>query len=203
MGRSLLKFNERVSMRITIASALAAGLLLTGCQGVRDTFGTPEPNPGPCPNALALYDAHRLVEIRGEELVFENVGFTGEILNVASLCRYTDRNASPIDMEMGVRLAFGRGPAAVGDTHTYELFVAVTRTDRVVIHREVFPITVRFEPGQDRVELIEDFDRILIPRAEADTSGVNFEVIVGFELTEEQLQFNRDGLRFRVDAGQG
>lgn len=189
-------------MRITIASALAAGLLLSGCQGVRDTLGTPEPNPGPCPNALALYDAHRLVEIRGEELIFENVGFTGEILNVASLCRYTDRNASPITMEMGVRLAFGRGPAAIGDTRTYDLFVAVTRTDRAVIHRETFPITVTFEPGQDRVELIEDFDRISIPRAEADTSGVNFEVIVGFELTEEQLEFNRSGLRFRVDAGQ-
>ena len=190
-------------MRITIASALAAGLLLTGCQGVRDTFGTPEQNPGPCPNALSLYDAHRLVEMQGEALIFENVGFTGEILNVASLCRYTDRRADPIEMEMGVRLAFGRGPAAVGDTHTYELFVAVTRTDRAIIHREVFPITVTFEPGQDRVEFIEAFDRIAIPRAEADTSGVNFEVIVGFELTEEQLEFNRDGLRFRVDAGQG
>lgn len=190
-------------MRITIASAIAAGLLLTGCQNVQETFGTPEPNPGPCPNALALYDAHRLVEMRGEELIFANVGFTAEILNVASLCRYSDRDASPINMEMGVRLAFGRGPAAIGDTRTYELFVAVTRTDRAVIHREVFPITVQFEPGQDRVELIEDFANISIPRAEADTSGVNFEVIVGFELTQEQLEFNRDGLRFRVDAGQG
>lgn len=189
-------------MRITLAGALTAALLLSGCQNVRDRLSDPEPNPGPCPNALSLYDAHRLVEINGD-MIFENVGFTGEILNVASLCRYTDQRATPIDMEMVVRMAFGRGPAAAGDTKTYTLFVAVTRTDNAVIHREDFPITVTFEPGQDRVEVIEEFSSISIPRVEANTSGVNFEVLVGFELTEEQLEFNRSGLRFRVDAGQG
>ncbi|MCP2678407.1 hypothetical protein NHF45_02550 [Maricaulaceae bacterium NA33B04] len=190
-------------MRITIAGAITAALLLSGCQSVRERLSDPVPNPGPCPNALALYDAHRLVEIRGEDLVYENVGFTGEILNVASLCRYTDEDARPIDMEMGVRMAFGRGPAAVGETKTYTLFVAVTRTDNIVIHREDFPITVTFERGQDRVEVVEEFSNISIPRAEANTSGVNFEVLVGFDLTDEQMDFNRSGLRFRVDAGQG
>ncbi len=190
-------------MRTTIAGAITAALLLSGCQSVREGLTEPEPNPGPCPNALALYDAHRLVEIEGDNLVYENVGFTAEILNVASFCRYTDQDARPIDMEMGVRMGFGRGPAAVGDTKTYTLFVAVTRTDDVVIHREDFPITITFEPGQDRVEVIEEFPSISIPRAEANTSGVNFEVLVGFELTDEQLEFNRSGLRFRVDAGQG
>jgi hypothetical protein len=190
-------------MRITIASAITAALLLSGCQGTRNLLAEQEPNPGPCPNALTLYDAHRYVQINGDDLVYENVGFTGEVLNVASLCRYTDQRATPIDMEMGVVMAFGRGPAAVGDTQTYSLFVAVTRTDDLVIHRESYPITVEFEPGEDRVEIVQEFPSILIPRAEANTSGVNFEVLVGFELTEEQLEFNRSGLRFRVDAGQG
>ena len=188
-------------MRLKSLAVFAAALALAGCQSVRDTLAEPEPNPGPCPNALALYDAHRLVQINGEETVFENVGFTGEILNVVSRCRYTDREASPIDMELGVRMAFGRGPAAAGDTHTYELFVAVTGLDSVVLDKRVFPVTVEFERGQDRVEVDEVFDPILIPRAAPDTSGANYEVLVGFELTEEQLDFNRSGLRFRVDAG--
>lgn len=189
-------------MRLSAASVLAAALMLTGCQSVRDTLGDQEPNPGPCPNALALYDAHRLVELNGDDLLYENVGFTAEILNVVGRCRYTDARISPIDMQVGVRMAFGRGPAAVGTEKTYQLFVAVTRTDSVVIERQVFPVTVRFERGQERVELVEEFDPITIPRATATTSGSNFEVLLGFELTEEQLQFNRDGLRFRVSAGQ-
>lgn len=189
-------------MRLQTFAVFTAALALAGCQSVGERLGDREPNPGPCPNALALYDAHRLVEIKGEDLVYENVGFTGEILNVVSRCRYTDRDASPIDMELGLRLGFGRGPAAEGATRTYDMFVAVTGFDSVVIEKQTFPVTVEFPAGRDRVEVEQVFDPIRIPRAEADTSGVNFEVLVGFELSEEQLEFNRSGLRFRVDAGQ-
>ena len=189
-------------MRLSVLSLSVAALALAGCSTVRDTLSDPAPNPGPCPNALALYDAHRLVEIQGENPTFENVGFTAEVLNVASNCRYTDRNADPIHMEMAVRMAFGRGPAAQGDTKTYEMFLAVTRTDRAVIDRRVYPITVTFEPGEDRVEVIEEFNSIELPRVSPTTSGANYEILVGFELTDEQLEFNRSGLRFRVRAGQ-
>lgn len=182
----------------SIAAVFAAALVLSGCQSVRDRLDGPQPNPGPCPNALSLYDAHRLVEFRGEEQVLGNVGFTGEILNVAGTCTYTDARVSPIDMQMAIRFAFGRGAAAEGSEKTFYYFVAVTRTDRVVIAREVFPVTVRFAPGETRVELTEEISTITIPRAEATTSGSNFEVIVGFELTPEQVEFNRSGLRFRV-----
>ena len=41
---------------------------------------------------------------------------------------------------------------------------------------------------------------LVIPRADDSISGVNFEVIVGFELTPQQLEFNRSGNRFRLDA---
>jgi hypothetical protein len=189
-------------MRLKALTVFAAALALAGCQSVRNPLSEPEPNPGPCPNALALYDAHRLVQINGEDILFANVGFTGEIINVVSRCRYTDRDATPIDMEVGVRMAFGRGPAAEGSTQTYTMFVAVTGLDSVVIHKQTFPVTIEFRPGQDRVEATEIFDPVAIPRANPDTSGVNFEVLVGFELTEDQLEFNRSGLRFRVDAGQ-
>lgn len=182
----------------SIAAIFAAALVLSGCQSVRDRLDGAQPNPGPCPNALSLYDAHRLVEFRGDELTLGNVGFTGEILNVARDCAYTDERATPIDLQLAAQFAFGRGAAAEGSEKTYYYFVAVTRTDNVVIEREVFPITVRFEPGQDRVEVTEEISSILIPRAEATTSGSNFEVIIGFVLTPEQIEFNRSGLRFRV-----
>lgn len=194
-------------MRFAVISLAAATLTLAGCQGVRNTLSGPEPNPGPCPNALSLYDAHRIVNFAGPEIVYGNVGFTGEILNVAGSCTYTDRTATPIDMEMGMRLGFGRGPAAVGDSHTYQLFITVVRLDPQrnflgVIHRENFEVTANFPAGEDRVEIVEEFSSIRIPRAEPDTSGANFEVLVGFELTDEQLEFNRSGMRFRVTAGQ-
>lgn len=184
----------------SLAALAASAGLLAGCQSVASVLESPEPNIGPCPSALSLYDAHRLVEVEGDEVVYENVGFTGEILGVRSLCSYYGER--PIIANLEIDMGFGRGPAARGDTHTYEYFVAVTRRDLAVIRKEVFPIVVEFRPGQDRVYLTEEIEAISIPRAEEGTSGANFEIIVGFELTPEQIEFNRSGQRFRVSAGQ-
>ena len=184
----------------SFAILAAATVMLTGCQTVTDVFTDAPPNIGPCPSALSLYDAHRIVELEGGEVRYENVGFTAEIIGVRSLCTYYgDR---PIIANLELDIGFGRGPAARGDSHTYEYFVAVTRRDIAVIEKQVFPITVRFRAGEDRVFLTETIDAISIPRATEETSGTNFEILAGFELTEEQIAFNRSGQRFRVGAGQ-
>jgi hypothetical protein len=177
-------------------------IALAACQSARNIVAPQAPNPGPCPNALSLYDAHRLVQINGDAILYENVGFTGEILRVESSCLYSDRDGTPISSTVEIIMAFGRGPAAVGQTHTYELFLTVTGFNDVIIDKLVYPVTVTFEPGEDRVSVIERFDPVVIPRASGSTSGTNFEILVGFELDEEQIDFNRRGLRFRVNAGQ-
>ncbi|PIW31929.1 MAG: hypothetical protein COW29_00340 [Rhodobacterales bacterium CG15_BIG_FIL_POST_REV_8_21_14_020_59_13] len=173
---------------------------LAGCSSLDRVFSDAPDNPGPCPSALALYDAHRIVELTEQPATIESVGFTGEINGVRSLCRYYE--TEPITANLEIDFGFGRGPAAQGNEHTFTYFVAVTRRDRVVIYREDFPITVRFAPGQDRVYMTESLNRITIPRATETTSGTNFEIIVGFDLTPEQIAWNRAGQRFRVNAGQ-
>jgi hypothetical protein len=178
----------------------AAALSLASCGSVRGAFADDE-NSGPCPNAFALFDAARVVEFRDPGVEdFSNVMYTAEIQAVRSLCRYY--NERPIDSDIELEIGFGRGPAASDDEHTYNLWVAVTRTDVVVLERDVFPIRVRFPRGQDRVYLRREIENITIPRAEESTSGTNFEILVGFEVTPEQLEFNRLGKRFTLDAAQ-
>lgn len=187
----------------TIASLAVLGLALSGCStldAVSSALDDPEPNIGPCPAAFALYDAHRVVEFANNEEVYANVGFTGEILNVRSQCSYYGDN--PILANLEIDLGFGRGPAAQGNSHTYEYFVAITRVNIGVIEKEIFPLQVRFSGDEDRTFLTETIDAISIPRAEPGTSGSNFEILVGFELSDEELAYNRSGRRFRVIAGQ-
>ncbi len=183
---------------VTTASGLSA------CKSTADALNmgdaATKQNAGPCPRAFSLYEASRIVEFRDNEQRFENVGFTGEINNVRSLCRYY--NEEPIDSNLEITFDLGRGPAASQNTATYEYFVAVTRKNVDVINKEVFPMQVTFPAGKDRVRVVEEVEKIIIPRATATTSGVNFEIIVGFELTESQRQFNAEGRRFRLSAGQ-
>lgn len=188
--------------KFLFAGALIAILALSGCRSTKEALAigdAAEANPGPCPRAFALYDAARIVEIKGAES-FANVGFTGEIGKIRSLCRYYGEQ--PIVADLEIDMDFGRGPAASGQEAVYEYFVAVTRKNVAVIHKEIFPIQVRFPAGSDRVSLTEKIDKITIPRAGENTSGVNFEIMVGFQVTDEQRAFNADGKRFRVSAGQ-
>jgi hypothetical protein len=46
----------------------------------------------------------------------------------------------------------------------------------------------------------EDVTGIVIPRADVHVSGANFEVLVGFDVTPQMAEFNRNGERFRVNA---
>ena len=190
------------TLRNLSALVLIAALGLSGCRTAKEVLAVgeaAEKNPGPCPEAFALYEASRLVEFRGAE-AYANVGFTAEIEKVRSLCRYV--GDSPISADLTLDIAFGRGPAAQESQATYQYFVAVTRKNIDVIEKQTFPISITFPAGEDVVYATENVGEIIIPRANDTTSGANFEIIVGFELTPEQIAFNADGKRFRVSAGQ-
>lgn len=194
-------------IKMTTAALVLSAVLLTGCRTTQEAFAVGEAaenNPGPCPRAFSLYDASRIVEFKGGAERFENVGFTGEIGKIRSLCRYY--GTRPIEGDIDINFDFGRGPAA-GDlsapaSATYEYFVAVTRKNIAVINKQVFPLQVNFPAGQDRVSIAEKVDKFVIPRADEGTSGENFEIIIGFVLTEPQRKFNAEGKRFRVSVGQ-
>lgn len=189
---------------LTSLLGLSVATSMTACKGTAKALNVGDAatkqNAGPCPRAFALYDAARLVEFRGDKQRFSNVGFTGEITNVRSLCRYY--NTEPIEADLEITFDLGRGPMATQNTATYEYFVAVTRRNIDVINKEVFPLQVTFPAGQDRIRVTEKIDSIIIPRATETTSGLNFEIIIGFQLTSEQRKFNADGRRFRLSAGQ-
>ncbi|UPT61690.1 MAG: Tat pathway signal sequence domain protein [Hyphomonadaceae bacterium JAD_PAG50586_4] len=157
------------------------------------------PNVGPCPLMGVLYDSARIVDFaQAGQQRYANIQYTGEMNGVRGLCRYVD--ADPITMALEVDMSFGRGPAATAERHTYRYWVAVARRGRAPIEKVYFDVDVEWERGEVVANHREQIERIVIPRANPEISGENFEILVGFELTPEQLQFNRDGRRFRIDA---
>ena len=157
-------------------------------------------NAGPCPYAKTLYDAARYVEFTEGKTASANVGFTGEIQGIAAGCAYKDDQ--PITMAMEVLFELGKGPQAEGNSKTFHYWVAVTDRNREVLAKQSFDLKVDFPSGQDRVYKREQIGSIVIPRATATTSGANFEVLVGFDVTPEMADFNRQGKRFRLNVGQ-
>lgn len=156
-------------------------------------------NAGPCPFVKVLYDAGRYHEFAGGQELANNVLYSGEIQGVSAGCQYRDDD--PIKVSTRVLFSLGKGPKATSDTKTFRYWVAVTDRNRSVLAKEWFDLPVRFN-GRERVDVEDMIEGIVIPRAALTTSGSNFEVLIGFEVTPEMAAFNRAGKRFRVNAGQ-
>ncbi|MEM7663533.1 MAG: hypothetical protein AAF742_09260 [Pseudomonadota bacterium] len=188
------------SFRLVSLFACAA-LLLSACSSRSGSIGAAlddRRNAGPCPTAGALYDASRIIEFAGEAERYPEITYTGEISGVRLYCRYV--GDEPILAEVEVDFAFGKGPQGTERYHDYNYYVTVMRRNSRVLNRETFTVQADFRDKQ--VTAVRDLvGRITIPRLDDTISGANFEVLVGFELTDAQLQFNRDGKRFRLDAG--
>lgn len=155
-------------------------------------------NAGPCPFVKVLYDAGRYHEFKDNRESASQVMYTGEIQGISAGCAY--KGDDPIQVAMELLFSFGKGPQATADEKTYRYWVAVTDRNREIIAKEWFDLPVRFN-GADRVTVRDKLEGITIPRAAVTTSGSNFEVLVGFEVTPQMAAFNRDGKRFRVTAG--
>lgn len=189
-------------MKSRLLLTFAGVLMLASCSGTAKNIAkmgkAPQKNEGPCPAALVLWDAARKVDI-GEPETYRNVGFTGEIERVRSFCTYV--GTDPIKADLEIDFAFGRGPAAKGDEADYPYFVSVTRKDIAVLDKQTYNQRIHFKKGENVVHKTVRIDRIIIPRADKDVSGVNFEIISGFVLNDKELKFARSGKRFRIDAG--
>lgn len=185
-----------------IPALIAAATLLAACSStapVAEVFDTRQ-NAGPCPSAGSIYGAERIVEFKSDSASrYSDITYTGEIVGVELYCRYAD--GDPIIAEMDIDFAFGKGPQADSNVHDYTYFIAVTRRNRGVLEKQRFAVRADFD-GELVTGTRQRIDTIRIPRVDETISGANFEILVGFELTDEQLEFNTSGNRYRLDAGQ-
>lgn len=143
--------------------------------------------PPACPRATILNDGATVTKFRdgpGRDLT--DVTARAEIVDVAVDCDY-DRGG--VDVAMQVAIAATRGPADRARAADFDYFVAIADARRNILAKEVFRVRLEFPQTQSRVGTVEQIEpRIpLKDRAE----GVDYEIVVGFQLTPEELEWNR------------
>jgi hypothetical protein len=158
-------------------SIVAAAIALSACNRT----------PPACPRATILGDGATITQFRdgpGRDLT--DVLAQAEIVDAAVDCDY-DR--SGVDVSMQIAIAATRGPADRARVADFDYFVAVADAQRNILAKEVFRVRFNFPDTQSRVGTVEQIEpRIpLKDRAE----GVNYQIVVGFQLTPEQLEWNR------------
>jgi len=142
-----------------------------------------------------LYDAARYHQFKNDVQTTAAAMWTGEINGIQSECAYT--GTDPIQVGMDVSFSLGRGPQAEGQTNVYHYWIAVTERDKTVLAKQQFELPVTFAEGQQKIDVNTRLEGIYIPRKDITVSGSNFEVLIGFDVTPQMAEFNREGKHFR------
>ncbi len=147
---------------------------------------------GFCPAASILGDAELMTKFSGSGRDITNVAFEAEFLGIRTNCsfgrEFRRRFAySQVNIEVEAVL----GSTAVPQTMTIPYFIAVVNPDtQQVILREVYELEADFTRNRRTVRLRDQVDRIKIPVVENE-DALQYEFIVGFELTPDEVAFNR------------
>lgn len=115
-------------------------------------------------------------------------------------CTYSGKNAT-VDIKLAFEGMLGpRGRTSASDKpfFSYPFFVAVTAPDGKILAKEVFGASMTYGTDQDTQTYYESL-RQIIPIADP-ARGARYKVLVGFQLSQDQLNQNRAFIRRQNEA---
>lgn len=147
----------------------------------------PDPQPTGCPRVSIVGDAAQLVTFRpgaGRDLT--DITMRGVIAGFDGGCEYFEDH---VGVTMRLSIVAERGPAGSNNDANFNYFIAVADPQERILNKEIFATSVTFPVGGSQAGTLETLEyRIPLDRP---ASGSFYRVLVGFQLTPDQLEYNR------------
>jgi hypothetical protein len=160
--------------RLLVPLAVLAVTVLAGCAS-REV---------PCPQVLKVQDAERLTRFEGTGRDLTDTLFEAQVGQITGSCG-VDEGA--IDMTMQVQFVATRGPADRSRQGDFGYFVAIVDSGGAVLARQAFDSSFEFVEGKSRTGVVEELEQ----RIPASSGAPPYTIYVGFQLSPEELAFNR------------
>ena len=172
--------SSSATFRALCAATIAAGL--SGCSG------EPAPLfPPVCPVSGILRDAADLTQFRGAGTDLTDMVVDGRITGLGGKCSLDD--SKHLRTSLTIDLDLTRGPASHNRTEDVTYFVSVTK-GQTILDKRAFHLAAAFPGNADHVRLRTDPIDLVLP-IDDKTLGDAYAVLVGFQLTPAELDFNR------------
>lgn len=177
---------SRFSLSLGLA-VLAPLLALAGCGPKTNEF------PPACPTPTFLRDLSDLIRYQpgsqGRDLT--DLEVRARLTALKGRCEEDSTTALSTVIEVNLELF--RGPAMRGRQTQVPIFLAILDRGEIV-NKQIFPIAFEFPPNVDRATITTPPIGMSLPINER-KSGADYGLIVGFQLTPEELANNgRRGL---------
>jgi len=163
---------------LLVASALA----LTGC-------GTDNPKGFICPAAAGLMDASTLTALRPGSTDPSGAIYKIDITRVVTNCEY-DRDDGKITARIGIAFTASRPPDGDSAQYTVPYFIGLSLDGSSIVDKKVYNVQFAFAPGQASTTFTEVVDNFEFT-PNADKKPTDYEMLVGIQLTKDQLDYNR------------
>ncbi len=183
---------RRMRAAAAAVAALAATLALAACGGDSDLKGSVKELLGTaaskCPRGVVLNDARHLVDVAAGGTGVADARIAASIGNLTVDC---DGKSDGLHIVLSVPFDVRRGPKLESGSLVFSLpyFVAVTDRYGKVLAKRVFEVPVTMGGDQKGASAVEQVEQLIPPSYGKE--GTEFVIYAGFQLTAEQLDFNR------------
>ncbi|WOF73111.1 hypothetical protein QMT40_000737 [Parvibaculaceae bacterium PLY_AMNH_Bact1] len=143
----------------------------------------------PCPGVGILGGTENLTSFSGAGNDITDIALTAELERVVSRCEY-DIDDGIIYVDLAVRGVAEIGPAAASREVTVPMFIALTEINSRVLRKDTFLLPLTFEGNQRTTRFIHTIEETKVPYV-ARIDGSAYEILVGFQLTPEELAYNK------------
>lgn len=177
-----------------LKTALAMVIATLGVNACAGNWWEDKKETRPCPKVSILADAATVTVFRdgpGRDLT--DIVHQGEIVGFAGACLYDTDKATgdgKLEVELSLDLAAVRGPADTSRRAALRYFVSLTDAALTVLTRETYDVAAEFPGNRTQAKIEKQPIYMTLPIKKGQT-GNDFHVFVGFQLTRDQLDYNR------------
>lgn len=185
----MLSQSRRIFRQFRALKVLMSGLVtlmvLAACTSADD-------DPRACPRVAILDDAANVTVFNEPGAVdLTDVVARAALSNIRGGCEYFDEE---VDVTFDVTLSAERGAALSGNQTSFDYFVTILDPTGIVIAKQVFRTPVVFPEGVFRAGALESLEQTIpLPVEGADARA--YSILLGFQLTPEQVKYNRRSRR--------
>ena len=171
--------------------------LLSGCADMQKSFSqmkwpnwskptTAKMASANCPQVSAMPDLDSITDMRGTDIVTQT-----SLSSISSTCDTKDLNTT-VRLNLGFKSKLG--PAGVKDAsseanYSIPYLIAVISPKGEIISKDIFAVSLTYKKGQTEMSYNDILEQI-IPLEKAGTAS-QYKIMIGFQLSEPQLAFNR------------
>jgi hypothetical protein len=175
-----------MKIRLKYIAVLATLAVIAGC--------TNDKTRGNCPDVAALVDASTLTAFKPGTVTDPTFAlYTAEIVKVDNTCSLNKRERTA-DSSVEIDFRATRPPTGEAAEYTVPYFVVI-RQGAAILSKRMLSVHFAFAPGEAETEFSESIDDVDFTAA-LDKRAVDYQILVGFQLTKQQLDYNRAMGRF-------